>query len=112
MREHIESLLDLKGKELPSAEEVLGPNGADAAAAVWRSMEEQQQQQQEQSYPAVTLPSVGVSTPAADNENNDTGTDTDVFLPAMSTAASVGDSAFLYSDYTEKLQSMFPECKN
>ncbi len=32
VREHIESLLNIKGKDLPSAEEVLGISAADAAA--------------------------------------------------------------------------------
>ncbi len=109
VREHIESLLNLKGKELPSAEEVLGPNGADAAAAVWRSMEQQQQQQQA-SYPVVTLPTVG--TTASSGEEEEGGEGGGLHVPSIATAASVQDSAFLYSDYTEKLQSMFPECKS
>ncbi len=60
-------------------------------------------------YP-VTLPSVS-TVKSADVESASSAVEGMGDIYGVSTAASIADSAFLYSDYTEKLRSMFPECK-
>ena len=76
IRDQIESMLDIRGKDLPSADEVLGLGDIREVAA-WNQVKSQDE----------------VSHKEEEEEEI------------------LSREEILYSDYTEKLQSLLPECE-
>ena len=89
VRNHIETLLNLRGKTLPSAEEEIPRGQREEAVAVWETLDHE-------TYP-VTLPSIEV-----ENEEGVGGEEEEEGSKV---------EPFLFSDYTEKMQSMIPQCE-